>query len=232
MIEHEVNHVFTNRQEAGKLLGIMIAEDLPELRHPETDQLLVGVGRGGILVAGPVARQLHSPLSAFEAETILDLGDCSCEIGAVSSSGFIVYNEDWKCQPGEHGYLGQRVRELSRKTRESQNMWLTQAGLERQPSVSGKRVIIIDDGITSDLIRQAAAITVMQLGAGEVILATPAILQKSKDKLEDLFHAVLSLTMPIEIKTIDDVYQEIQEVQDAEVIHTLMDAAVSLQPAR
>lgn len=223
--------MFANRQEAGRLLSEKIAADLPHYTNVDLNQYVIGVSRGGILVAAPVCTKLRSPLSIFEAETIVDAERPSKEIAAVSSCGLAIYNDKFRYGHGEQGYVGQQVKESALKARESQKAWLTKAGLEIQPRLSGKRIIIVDDGTTSDMIREAAAITIRSRGATEVVLAAPAICKPSQKRLQGAYNHLVSLETPTSVvATLRDLYCDRTRIDDADVIQMLSQSAIFLQP--
>lgn len=222
--------MFANRQEAGRLLSEKIAVDLPHYTNDDLNQYVIGVSRGGILVAGPVCTKLKLPLSIFEAETIVDAERPTKEIAVVSSCGLVVYNDKFKYGHGEQGYVGQQVKESAKKARDSQKAWLISAGLEIQPRLSGKRIIIIDEGISSDMMREAAALTIRSRGATEVVLAAPTICKASKKRLQGAYDHLVSLETPATAAALRDLYRDCARIDDADVIQMLSQSAIFLQP--
>lgn len=223
--------MFASRQEAGRLLGEKIAEELPDYMSAIDNRFVIGISRGGILVAGPVSRKLKSPLSIFEAETMVDVERPTKELAVVSSGGLVIYNDKFKYGQGEQGYIGYQVKELAQKARESQKTVLSRAGLAIQPQLSGKRIIIVDEGINSDMMRQAAALTVRNRGAKEVILAAPVICRSSKEKLQGAYDELVALETPSRSRDCRrNLYHDCRKIDDTDVIQTLIQSAIFLQP--
>lgn len=217
----EAHRMFINREEAGRMLGRKITDELPRCMSSQDEQIVIGLGRGGIAVAASLAQKLNSPLSVFVVESIADIKEPEKAIAAVSANGPVVYNEKTQCCQGEHSYLGHQVRELSQKTADCQKRWLATAGVNTQPDFNGKRVIIVDEVVVSDLISQAAAMNIRKLGASEIIFAAPIILKQLEDKLKTTYDAVVSLVTPEKLNSIDEFYDEFHEIGDAEVVETL-----------
>ncbi len=213
--------MFNNRQEAGKLLGDKIANELLAVGLPDAEQFVIGVGRGGIMVAAQVADKLMSPLSAFAVESIKSIDEPERDIAIVSSSGLVYYDNKQSCRKGEQSYLGHQVRRLAPKARESQQLWLFRAGLENQPELRGKRVIIVEDGIITDMLSQMAVMAVRRMGASEIILAAPVISNELMAKLGTISDNVVALFTPAEPESISQLYDEDQNMDDVEVIRIL-----------
>lgn len=217
--------MFRSRQEAGKLLGEKIANELPPVVQPETEHFVIGVGRGGILVAGQVAEKLKSPLSAFATGYIKSIEDPERDIAVVSSAGLVCYDKPHSFVRGEQSYLGQQVRQIAPKVRECQQLWLARAGLQAEPEVGGKRVIIVEDGIITDMSCQLAVMAAMQMGAAEIILAAPVVGRELMAQLGSISDRVVALFTLPQPKDINEFYEENHAIDDFEVIKTLAVAA-------
>lgn len=227
--------MFTDRQQAGRLLAQKLMRQLPDLsanKQAPTKQLVVGVGYGGVPVAEQVARRLHLPLTAFAAEVIRSLSDDNADMGAVCSCGIVVFGDTRRQNAGhEHSYVGCRVKELSEKARMQERSWRTLAGLGHCPEIADKRVIVVEEGVMSGATTRAVLSSLKQLGAHELVIATPVILEKTKDELITQCNLIVSLIDATQPFALSEFYNDYHEVGDAEVIEALKQTALLSQRA-
>ena len=78
---------FTDRVEAGRLLGERLRDEGLD------DPVVLGLPRGGVVVAAEVARMLGAPLDALLVRKVGVPGDEEHAMGAVASGGVRVLNE-------------------------------------------------------------------------------------------------------------------------------------------
>jgi predicted phosphoribosyltransferase len=216
--------MFVNRQQAGIILASKIADELPAMAP--SDQFIVGLGSGGIIVAVELVTRFGSPLTVFVAETITAVDQPNIELGAVSSSGLVIYADDIECLQTDHGYVGRQVQESARKARESLSLWLEHAAIESRSNIRGKRAIVVAEGVLSDIPCKLAAITMRKLGVRELILATPVIATKAQTKLAHHFDKVVALCTPRTATSFDRIYRDIESVSKQDVVAALTRVSV------
>ena len=214
--------MFSNRQEAGILLAEKLAEERPDLTSGSPNQnVVIGIGAGGILVARHVSTKLRTPLTAFSAESIKDYDNPEREIAAVTSSGLVLHDESIRTATGEHCYLGHQIRSLVDRAHESQRTLLAYPGIDHWPQMTCTKVIFVDEGMLSPLIGRVAAMTVNELGATELILATPAIEKSTKQLFETVFDAVIPLTISPGLVSMEHIYSDYQPADNPQMLETL-----------
>ncbi len=81
--------LFLNRRDAGQKLAARLLQwrDRP-------DVLVLGIPRGGVIVAGVVARALHAPLDVWITRKLGAPEEPELAIGAVASDGTLVRDEE------------------------------------------------------------------------------------------------------------------------------------------
>src|SRR5438067_10085493 len=81
--------IFPDRAEAGRLLGLKLAQ-----YAGRDDVIVLGLPRGGVPVAYEVAQALHLPLDVFIVRKLGVPGFEELAAGAIASGGVRVLNED------------------------------------------------------------------------------------------------------------------------------------------
>ena len=200
--------IFRDRQAVGKLLA-------KRLRHLSSDRgtIVLGIPRGGVVVAAEIAKELKVPLDIIVTRKISAPNQPELALGAVDSDGEIV---------GELGELGgeivkNEVEEIKRREKTYRQ--------DRKPlDVFGKTVILVDDGIATGATTLAAIRFLLRHGAKKIILAVPVASKEAKDKIiKELgeFGEIVVLETPEYFQAVGQFYHQFEPVSDEEVIQYL-----------
>ena len=154
---------FSNRTEAGRCL----AERLVHLRG--RDVVVVGLPRGGVLVAAEVAQALAAPLDVIVVRKLGVPFQPELGMGAIGEEGVRVLNEEVlqlaKVTDGELAEVERYERaELDRRVAR------LRVGHERVP-LAGREVVVVDDGVATGSTARAACEVARAEGAARVVLA-------------------------------------------------------------
>src|SRR4030095_14943398 len=172
--------MFVDRQQAGKLLAEQVKQYLRERQDVGSERLVViGLPRGGVPVAAEVALALGCPLDILVSKKIGAPDNPELAIGAVSSDGVVVLDQQMAHLFGNSERFFQeqsRQKEhLMQEPRALEARYIQQSGIKERPSLSGKIVMVVDDGIATGMTTMAALRTLRKRGVGELILTTPVI---------------------------------------------------------
>jgi putative phosphoribosyl transferase len=161
----ERTRVFTDRRDAGEAL----AESLSS--YSFTEAIVMAIPSGGVPVAAELCQMLGLRMDVLVVRKVQFPKDPEAGFGAVGPNGIIILND----------YLIESAR-LSHVVTEGQIAKATMAlnfreqmfrGGEPYPSLSGKVVILVDDGLASGFTMLAAIKFVRSKGARKVVVAVP-----------------------------------------------------------
>jgi putative phosphoribosyl transferase len=158
---------FRDRAEAGRLLGERLQPDYAGT----PDLLVLGLPRGGVPVAFEVARMLDAELDVYVVRKLGVPGHEELAMGALASGGVRVLNDDVVASleiPEEAiaRAVAAENAELERREREYRG--------ERAPvDVTGRTVILVDDGLATGATKRAAALAVRSQQPERVVVAVP-----------------------------------------------------------
>jgi putative phosphoribosyl transferase len=211
-----VTGVFRDRTEAGRLL----AKALTFLKG-RRDVIVLAIPRGGVPVGKEVAAAIGAPLDIVITRKIGAPSNPELAVGAVTQDGQTILDDDLVTRLGVSAdYL---EREAARQVEEIRIRKERYRGNRPYPSLKGKTVVIVDDGIATGSTVRAAVQSVKTREAGTVIIASPvgpadtvADLSKSVDK-------VVCLSTPDYFEAIGEFYEEFEQVDDDTVKRILED---------
>ncbi len=213
---------FANRREAGRLLGEALAR--LKLDHP----VVVALPRGGVPVGHEVARLLGAPLDILLVRKIGAPGHEEYGIGAIvdGASPQVVIDETAARMVGaDKAYIDRMVaRELAELERRRS------AYRTRPPEpLSGRVVVVVDDGIATGGTVKAALKGLAQAGAARVVLAVPVAPADTLNELRSLCDEVVCLAVPDPFYAVGAHYRDFDQTTDEEVIRLLGDQGYDTQ---
>lgn len=210
---------FINRVDAGRRLG-------RELSHLRSENpVVVGLPRGGVPVAFEVARELHAPLDVLVVRKLGVPFQPELGMGAIGEDGIRVINDEVvrgsRVDDATVAAVEERERaELERRARR------LRAGRPRVP-LTGRVVIVVDDGIATGSTARAACRVARAHGARTVVFAAPVGAASAAKRLrrDGDADAVVCLETPALFFAIGQWYEDFTQTSDGQVVDLLGRAA-------
>jgi predicted phosphoribosyltransferase len=202
--------MFTDRTDGGQQLAELLE------RHDVQADIVLGIPRGALPVARPVADALNAPLDVVVASKIGAPNNPKLAIGAVASDGSVWRNEDLIDRVGISDEHIERERE--REAEYAQQKAEQYRTDKEAPDLSGKRVVIVDDGVATGATAKACLQQVADAGASHILLAVPVGSPDSIDDLQTEADDVLVVESPPEFRAVGQYYERFDQVSDEEAI--------------
>ncbi len=202
--------MFADREEAGRLL----ARRLEDLRGDPT-VIVLGIPRGGVVVAAEIARHLGAPLDVYITRKLGAPGNPELAIGAVAEDGTLVVDpETISMLRVSEAYLeAERERQQEEIRRRAQRY----RGARPPLSLAGRRVVLVDDGVATGRTLEAAIRALRQHPIAELILAVPVGPPSTIERLRPLVDRLEVLETPELFWAVGMFYQDFHQVSDSEV---------------
>lgn len=205
--------VFRDRRAAGLLLGAELR------RHRWQYPLVLGLARGGVVVAHAVAETLEAPLDVAVARKIGAPGHPEFGVGAVTASGEVTYD------PRSLRALGLRPEDLREtceaeraEARRRERVYL--AGRDPEPR-TGRDVILVDDGLATGVTARAAAHAIRDDQPRALVFAAPVCAPEAATGLKADVDEVVCLLAPDDLRAIGEWYANFAQTSDDEVVELL-----------
>ena len=199
---------FEDRREAGALL----ARELLALKG--LSPLVLGIPRGGLVVAGEVARALGGDLDALFALKIPFPGNPELALGAVAEGGEISLDRRYVERAGLTGYAEEERRKASAElSRRAENI----RRMRPRIPLAGRTVVVVDDGVATGATTRAA----LRAAAGEaprtLVAAFPVGLRGAVEKLSEEADETVCLRCPPDFLAVSQFYRRFRQVGDEEI---------------
>jgi putative phosphoribosyl transferase len=215
--------LFRNREDAGKKLAAALSQFKSE------DVVVLGIPRGGVVVANEVAKALGAPLDVVVTRKIGAPGEPEYALGAVTQDGEVIMDRQAAESLGASpSYLDDQVRNKREEVKERLE---TFRGDAPYPKLEGKVVIIVDDGIATGSSVGAAVISVKMRRPKEIVVAVPVAPADVKETLAEEGVKVICLETPGSFLAIGEFYGDFDQVEDLEVKRILEDRASDVERA-
>jgi erythromycin esterase-like protein/predicted phosphoribosyltransferase len=206
--------LFRDRHEAGQRL----AKALEPYRN-RNDVVVLALPRGGVPVAFEVAQALRAPLDVFLVRKLGAPGHPEFAIGAIAAGGVRVLSEDVIAALGISPAMIEQVAERERVELERRDR--AYHGDREKPSLVGKTVIVIDDGLATGSTMEAAVSALREHRVAKIVVAAPVGAPDSCQRLRALADEVMCLETPEPFRAVGLWYQAFDQTSDAEVVELL-----------
>lgn len=205
---------FADRTEAGRLLG----ERLLELSPAEgwADTMVLGLARGGVVVAAAVAKVLGVPFDVVVTRKVGAPGNPEFGLGAVAPG--VTRLGPHAAAFSDARYLNAEVAAQMKQVEERTRLY---RGDSPEPDLSGRTAVVVDDGIATGGTALAALEYARSRGAARVILAVPVGPPGVAERIGEAADEVVVLAEPFGFSAVGQFYGDFSQVEDDGVIETL-----------
>jgi putative phosphoribosyl transferase len=203
---------FASRQDAGRQLGQRLCQSGSEI------DLVLGLPRGGVVVAAEVARRLQRPLDALVVRKIGHPWHREFAVGALAEPDIVMIDDATLSEiPAPRAQLNRVVAEEMARLRE----YRTHFHGPDLPTLRDKSVLLVDDGLATGATAEAAALSAKRQGARRVTMAAPVASTSAVERLRHVANEVVALVVDPGFEAVGQYYEEFSQTSDAEVVALL-----------
>ncbi len=203
--------MFRDRTDA----GMQLAKALEKYR--DQGVIVLAIPRGGVEVGYQVAKSLGTLFSLIISRKLPFPDEPEAGFGAVSEDGsswLIPRAEAWLNRETIEGIISRQVAETKRRVD------VLRAGQDL-PDISGRTVILVDDGIAMGSTMRASVACCRNLGARKVVVAAPVTGPDTAREIEKIADEVVILEKPYNFRAVAQVYENWYDVTDEEVLEIM-----------
>ncbi|MBS0621044.1 MAG: phosphoribosyltransferase [Verrucomicrobia bacterium] len=206
--------LFQDRSDAGRQLSQALKE-----KSIDKGALVVGLARGGVIVAEVIAKELALSLDVMLVRKIGAPGNEELALGAIGEGGEGVFNRELISLLGVTPAALEE--EVMRQKEILEKRLALYRGRKKKSDWKGKFVILVDDGIATGSSMQVAIHVLRGFGASKILLAVPVAAPDSLERLRPFVDEVICLFSPEGFHAVGAYYAQFDQVSDQEVISSL-----------
>ncbi|MCJ7766694.1 MAG: phosphoribosyltransferase, partial [Thiovulaceae bacterium] len=203
--------MFKNRKDAGQKLAAALQP------YREENVLVLAIPRGGVELGYEVAKAFRSDFSLIICRKLPYPHNSESGFGAIAEDGSLYINKRAAASVSEHEIeqiILQQSREIKRRIE-------TLRGGRALPSLKGRTVILVDDGIAMGSTMHTAVAMCQKNGAKKIIVAVPVAGREATEEFSKMADEVTVLESPADFYAVAQVYENWYDVSDEEVLSLL-----------
>jgi putative phosphoribosyl transferase len=204
---------FYDRYDAGRKLADRL------MRYEPERPVVLGLARGGVVVAAEIARAFQTPLDVMVARKLAAPQQPEFGFGAIAPGGVRVVDDYWAGRLGlsEVDVDAIAARELAEIDRRLQEY----RGGRPELDVEGRVVILADDGLATGVTAKAAVRSLRSHNPKRVVLAVPVCSDTGYDALSQEADEVVCIVCPPDFRAVGMWYVDFSQTTDEEVVNLL-----------
>jgi putative phosphoribosyl transferase len=205
--------IFRDRSDAGRQLASLL------FPYAGAGTLVLGLPRGGVVVAAEVAEALAAPLDIWVVRKIGAPAQPELGLGAIAEGAGVFLDTDLARRVGvdESGLAALIAREqieLDRRVR------VYRRG-RPLPRIEGRTVILVDDGLATGGTARAAISSLRARRPERLVFAVPVAATESLAPLEGVVDEIVVVQSIEDLQSIGEWYADFDQTTDDEVLARL-----------
>jgi putative phosphoribosyl transferase len=204
--------LFSSRQDAGRKLGLHLRE-----LGVEAD-VVVGLPRGGVVVAAEVADILRRPLEIIVVRKIGHPRHREFAVGALAEQDVLLLDDNIIASiPVAQWELDEVIAEEQERLGD----YCRKFRHQRTAAFAGRRLLLVDDGLATGATAEAAIYSARKKGAQQVILAVPIGASSACERLMAIADRVIAFRSDPAFLAVGQYYRHFLPTTDEEVLALL-----------
>jgi len=213
--------LYSDRQEAGRILAAAVKRELGRKVLASGTPLVLAIPRGGVPIGHEVAGAIHADLDLVVPRKLGAEGNREYGIGAVMHDGTLYLNPEALAITGASEDYIQAVKATEMK--EAARRLKAYRGGRPEPAISGRAVLVVDDGVATGATMMVSLRWVRSRGARVVVAAVPVAPPSTLGMLRQEADFVVCPHAPEPFYAIGAFYENFEQVSDEQVEKTLQE---------
>lgn len=192
--------------------GNQLAKELAYLKGESV--VVLGIPRGGVVVAQPIAEALTAPLSVLIVRKIGAPGQEELALGAVGPDEKPVWNDSLlkKIQPDPE-YLEKMAHQKAQEVQVRKKAF----GADRMPVLKGKTVVVVDDGIATGATLKAGLMWLKKQVPAKVVVTVGCAPTDTADAIQREVDEFVCPNVSPNFYAVGQFYEDFREITTEEV---------------
>jgi putative phosphoribosyl transferase len=204
--------MFASREDAGRKLGHYLLEQ--DIRP----DIVLGLPRGGVVVAAEVANILQVPLDVLIVRKIGHPLHREFAVGALAEPDVVLLDDS---VIGRNPIIRMQLKHVIAEEQERLQRYGETFHRDGLPNLTNKTVLLVDDGLATGATTEAAVQAVRRKDARLVIVAAPVASTNAVERLSRLADNVRIMLVDPDFDAVGRYYESFSQTTDEEVLNLL-----------
>jgi predicted phosphoribosyltransferase len=204
--------MFASREDAGRKLGHYLLEQ--DVRP----DIVLGLPRGGVVVAAVVANILQVPLDVLIVRKIGHPLHREFAVGALAEPDVVLLDDS---VIGRNPIIRMQLKHVIAEEQERLQRYGETFHRDGLPNLTNKTVLLVDDGLATGATTEAAIEAVRRKDTRLVIVAAPVASTNAVERLSRLADNVRILIVDPDFDAVGRYYESFSQTTDEEVLNLL-----------
>jgi putative phosphoribosyl transferase len=210
--------MYASREDAGAKLGRCLQE------QRVCADLVLGLPRGGVVVAAGVAQALHLPLDVLIVRKIGHPRHREFAVGALAEQGVVLLDDG---SIGPNPAVRAELEQVVREEEERLAGYQTRFHPGGVPDLDGKAVLLVDDGLATGATTEAAVLSAQKRKARLITVSAPVASTNAVERLAQVADEVRVLCVDPDFEAVGRYYDVFAQTSDEEVLAVLKAARLT-----
>jgi putative phosphoribosyl transferase len=203
--------VFSDREDAGQQLARALGHYLNRAA------LVLAIPRGGVEIGYAVARLLNADLSLIVTRKLPYPDNPESGFGAISEDASVFIYPDAAAHLSADDI--ERIKDAQHREIERRIAVLRRG--QPLPDITGRTVILVDDGIAMGSTMRASIELCKNQKAGKIVVAVPVAGERALREIRPLVDEMIVLESPPFFRAVAQVYEHWYDVSDCKVLELM-----------
>ncbi len=204
--------LFENRIDAGRQLAKSLS------RYEGQKPLILAIPRGGVPLGKTVADALEGDLDVVLVRKLGAPHNSEFAVGSIGESGQIFVADYAERTGADSRYIAD---EANRQLATIRRRRIQYASVQSPIPISGRQVIVVDDGLATGATMRAALQEVRSQGPVKLICAVPVASPDGMIQVRSLCDDFVCLSIEPDFSGVGQFYRDFRQVEDDEVVAIL-----------
>ena len=180
--------------------------------------VVVGLPRGGVVVAAEVARILQCPLDLLVVRKIGHPWQREFAVGALAESGVVILDQ---ATVGKYPHLRRELEAVIEEETGRLREYRLRFGRDEKRDFAAKDILLVDDGLATGATMEAAVLAARKMKAREIRVAVPVASTNALERLGPVADSVIALGVDPAFDAVGRYYETFPQTSDEEVLELL-----------
>jgi putative phosphoribosyl transferase len=223
--KHAFQIKFKDRFAAGEILALTLSK----YKNDRDGVTVIGIARGGVLVADPIAEKLNADFDIIVPRKLRSPNDSENAIGAIMHDGSI-YLDTSTLQLQNHNISNEYIDiEKLEQKKEMERRLSMYRSYSKEYKIRDRTVILVDDGVATGATMIAAARWIRKQEPKRLVIAAPVAPKQIVKRLKEEADKIEVVRNPSGFKAVEQFYQYFSAVSDEQIVQTAKRRFLSLQ---